>query len=429
MYAAELEKLNKKMNKLFKQKALEGMNIYIFGVSDNTRQIMKILRENGYEPVNIMDNDPNKLGSYCGGVKVLEVAEVECKANNICLIYSHYWREMKFQLIEQGFKANQIFPLVQSEKCRWGSILVHLVGGIKGKLIYKKLIKKYGNVPVFLCPYTGTGDIYLIGTFWEDYLKSKGITEYVFVVISVACKKVASLFEIKNIELLKNQKDASYLITYYNLSPESMKLKILNDAWAHINDNSSEWFRGYKGLYFTRLFREWVFELPEGTKPKHPTLKDVAGEIDKIFIENDLIENKTVVLSPYSNTLADLPMSFWNDVCSGLLERGYAVCTNSTGLSEPAIQGSKAIFFPLTVAIQVLNRAGGFIGVRSGFCDVISGSEAKKVILYDAGNRFYNCSAYEYFSLQMMELSDDAVEIQYRNDEVKKCVEAVLSEF
>ena len=425
MYAAELEKVTKKLNNLFSRNTFDGKNIYLFGVSDNTRQIIKILRENGYEPLGVADNDMNKRGSYCSGLKVITIDQVDCKAENIWLIYSFYWREMKLQLQERGFFENQIFPLVQKEKSIWW----HLIGIIQGKYIHEKLMKEYGNVPIFLCPYTGTGDAYLIGSFWNEYIESKGITNYVFVVINGACKKVAMLFGIKNIVLLKKQKDAGKLIGYYSLCPDKVNLKLLNDAWAQINDNSSEWFRGYKGLYFTELFKEWVFDLPKESKPKHPVLKDVSKELKQLFDEYGLTEGKTIVLSPYSNTLADLPQFFWKSICDELIKRGYSVCTNSSGSSEPSIEGSKAIFFPLNIAPQFINLAGGFIGVRSGFCDVISGSIAKKVILYDEGDRFYNCSAYEYFSLSAMELCDDAVEILYRHDEFDKCIELVLSEF
>ena len=59
-------------------------------------------------------------------------------------------------------------------------------------------------------------------------------------------------------------------------------------------------------------------------------------------------------------------------------------------------------------------RAGIFIWVRSGLCDVASGADAKKIILYDAGDRFYNSSAFEYFSLNHMGLCSDAIEIEYQ---------------
>ena len=82
-------------------------------------------------------------------------------------------------------------------------------------------------------------------------------------------------------------------------------------------------------------------------------------------------------------------------------------------------------FFPLDIAPQIIEEAGVFVGVRSGFCDVISGTKAKKVILYDKSNRFYMGSAFEYFSLRGMKLCDDAVEIEYEHNATGNIAEQI----
>lgn len=412
MYAAELEKVTKKINNLIKKGKFKEKDICLFGVSDNTRQIIKILKENGYNPVYVIDNDLNKIGSYCAGIQVTSAREFKGNSNIICLLYSFYHEEMKRQLIQCGMPERNVISLTLKER----TVLEAISDIQKGKKIHANLIKEYGDVPMYLCPYTGTGDIYLIGTFWEEFIKKENTENYIFLVISGACKKVAELFDIKNIICFKNQKDSAYLISYYAANSAHVDLKILNDAWAQIHDNQTEWFRGYKGWYFTELFRKFVFDLPDDSRPRHPVLKDKDEEVKELFEKNRLKMGKTVVLSPYSNTLSDLPIEFWEKMCERLIEKGYTVCTNSSGASEPPIKGSAGVFFPLSIAPQVINAAGMFIGVRSGFCDIVSGCTAKKIVLYDKGNRFYNCSAYEYFSLNKMGLCDDAIEIEYEHD-------------
>jgi hypothetical protein len=421
MYAYELGKVTKKMHRLIKKGKLKEKEICLFGVSENTRQIIKILRENGYEPKYVIDNDTNKIGSYCSGIHVTDASEFRGNSNTICLLYSFYREEMERQLIQIGMKAENIIDFTSREI----NVIDAIFGIQKGKKLYEKLVRKYGDVPIFLCPYTGTGDIYLIGTFWEEYIRKKNIKQYIFVVISQACKKVAQLFDIKNIVCLKNQKGSAYLISYYASNTDNVKLKILNDAWAQINDNQTEWFRGYKGWYFTELFRKFVFDLPDDSKPRHPVLKDKEKDVEALFSQNGLRRGKTAVLSPYSNTLSDLPLDFWEKLCVQLKEKGYTVCTNSSGPTEPPVKGSVGIFFPLNIAPQFVNAAGMFIGVRSGFCDIISGCKAKKIILYDKGNRFYNCSAFEYFSLNKMELCDDAIEIEFESGLWKKILDLI----
>lgn len=420
MFAAELEKVTKKLHKLFEKDTFKDKEICLFGVSDNTRQIIKILRENGYEPNYIIDNDISKIGSYCSGIVVTEANEFKGSERIICLLYSFYHEEMRRQLLQNGMIDKNIISLTLKER----TVLGAFFDIIKGRKIHNKLIKEYGELPVFLCPYTGTGDIYLIGTLWSQYIKKEKVEEYIFVVISGACKKVAQLFNIKNVVLLKNQKDSEHLISYYAANTDGIRLKILNDAWAQIHDNQTEWFRGYKGWFFTDLFRKFVFDLPDNTRPMHPVLRE-SEEVKKIFEKKGLKMGKTVVLSPYSNTLSDLPSGFWVQICARLKKKGYDVCTNCSGLSEQPIIGSVGVFFPLNIAPQFVNAAGFFIGVRSGFCDIISGCNAKKIVLYDKGNRFYNCSAFEYFCLKGMGLCDDAFELEFDNNEWEKIVNSI----
>lgn len=425
MYEAELKYVKKRLIKLHKKEKLRNKKICLFGVSDNTRQIIKILREFGYEPVFIIDNDSLKWGSYCSKIQVQSVDSIVDVENLVVLVYSFFWKEMQLQLETNGFDIQNIYILVGRER----TVCERVLESYRGKIIYQRLRRKYGNYPVFLCPYTGTGDIYLIGTFWNQFIEQNNIKDYIFCVISNACKKVAMMFGIKNIVLLHNQKDSEYLIRYYALCPNEIELTILNDGWAQIHTNPSEWLRGYKGLYFTDLFRQFVFHLPDTCCPVHPELNTAEREISELFEAHNLQRGKTVILSPYSNTLADLPDTFWTDLADKLKAKGYIVCTNSSGDTEPPVPNTKPFFFPLNIAPQVLNEAGFFIGIRSGFCDVISGSKAKKIILYDSGNRFYNCSAYEYFSLNAMGLSDDAIEIEFDGNHKRKVIDTILKYF
>lgn len=414
MFDYELEQVKKKLDRLVRAGRLQGKNIYLFGVSDNTRKIIQVLRSYKLEPVYILDNDTAKQHGYCSHILVISIEEVNNLQNekNLYIGYSQYWREMLNQLQEKKVKKENILMLYKGE-----TLWQNLGYAWRGKKVYEKLIKKYGNIPIFLCPYTGTGDIYLIGTFWKQYLKQEKINNYVFLVINKACEKTAMLFDIKNTEVLEQKIESTYLIQYHMLCPEKAKIKILNDSWLKIHVDPLKWFRGFKGLNFKELFRKFVFELPDTARPEAPVLKETEELIEESFHKNDLQVGNTVVLSPYSNTLADLPDVFWNKLVEELKKEGFSVCTNGNGDTEPALKGTSCVFVPLHRAPQWIEKAGYFIGVRSGFCDIISASKAKKIILYDARERFFNCSAYEYFNLKDMELCDDAVELLFDRDD------------
>lgn len=424
MLEDDKEKVIKKINKLYKKGYFKNKQVYLFGVSDNTRQIISILREKEIEPVAVIDNDISKQKSLCARkvvIPIIEVGEISSE-ENVFLVFSAYWREMVAQLHELGAKKSQIIRLCSLRK----SLSSHIMDAYKGRKHYEKLVKKYDTNNVYLCPYTGTGDIYLIGTFWQEYCEKNNVDKYIFIVVSGACKKVAELCEINNIEVLKNKKVNSYLISAHMLWPKEVNLKLLNDCWAHIHTNQIEWFRGYKSLEFTPMFRRYVFNLPESSKPSHPPKKDAEKDILEIMSSKGIRAGKTVVLSPYSNTLAEIADGFWESLAEELKKRNYSVCTNSSGDTEPAIKGTIPVFFPLTIAPQFIEIAGGFIGIRSGFCDVISSANAKKIILYDKMNRFYMGSAFEYFNLKDMELCDDALEVEFENSNIEECLQKII---
>lgn len=418
MFDYKLEWVKKSLSRKFRKGFFEGRQVYLFGVSDNTRQIIKILREFGVEPSAVFDNDKIKQGTYCSGVLVSSVDAVETVADvhKVYVVCSFYWKEMTAQLRNKGVNRENILALSHEE-----TLMECFCHATRGKRIYNRVIKKYGNVPIFVCPYTGTGDIYLIGTFWEQFMQANHLNDYVFMVLSKACEKVARLFPIKNVCTFDKKADCDYLIRYYMLCPNKVNLTILNDSWKQVHTNPLECFRGYRGLGFTEMFRKFVFHLSDTVMPRHPVFRDAREEIGRLFDQYQLRAGCTVVLSPYSNTLADLSIDFWENLAERLQEAGFCVCTNCGGDTEPAIKGTAGVFFPLDIAPQVVEAAGYFIGIRSGFCDVVSGAKARKVILYQAGERFFNSSTYEYFSLQKMGLSKDSVEIQFVSDDDALC--------
>ncbi len=425
MFDYKLEWVEKILERLHRKGFFNHRKIFLFGVSENTRQIIRILRTSSLEPSGVLDNDKIKHGTYCSGILVEPVEHLADgkKQENLYIVCSPYWKEMTAQLRALGIHKKNILMLYQEE-----TLLECIRHAKRGRKIYQDLTAGYGNLPVFLCPYTGTGDVYLIGTFWKQYMEKMQIKDYIFIVISKACEKTARLFPIKNIVRLDKKVESSYLIRYAMLCPEKVRLKILNDSWGQVHTNPLEWFRGYKGLEFMQIFRKFVFDLPDTARPEHPVFQNADKELEEFFQKYHLQEKNTVILSPYSNTLADLPDKFWGKVAEALKDRGFVVCTNSCGDTEPAVTGTIPVFFSLDIAPQLIEKAGYFIGIRSGFCDIISGSAAKKVILYHARERFFNGSTFEYFSLKGMGLCNDAVEIVFENAD-KELYEKVMGAF
>lgn len=412
----------------------ETSDVYFFGINDSCQESIVYLRSKGISVKGILENNPVRQGIFCCGVKSMSVREGigMDPVGKTVLISSPYWREMRSQLLALGVpKKNIIVLFVFFDEVRWKPYFRSRIDVVyRGRDVYRSILKEYSSThKLLLCPYTGTGDIYLIGTLLPQYLRKNHLEKYVLVVISASCRKVAKIFGIENIYQLENMEDCTNLVQYYMLCPEECPLEILNDSWADVYTNPTQWIRGLHGMNFTQMFTRFVFRLGAEAQPEQPVLKNMEDEVGKVFEKYGLKEKRTVILAPYTTTLAELPDEFWENIVEELKFRGYAVYTNSSGEREPAVKGTEPVFFSLEIAPQVLSRAGGFIGIRSGFCDVISASTAKKVILYDKFQFFYNCSAYDYFSLEKMGLCEDAVEIQYDNHKYLEMLPDVLREF
>ena len=73
-----------------------------------------------------------------------------------------------------------------------------------------------------------------------------------------------------------------------------------------------------------------------------------------------------------------------------------------------------------------MDYAGAFIGVRSGFCDILSATSAMYIVLYE---RALNAVKYEYFSFVRMGLNKDAKEFVYSGDDPDGLAGQVAREF
>ena len=124
--------------------------------------------------------------------------------------------------------------------------------------------------------------------------------------------------------------------------------------------------------------------------------------------------NKTVLIAPYATTsvLIPPPDDFWTTIVSTLQERGYTVVTNCSEKEVP-LKGTSSILIPYAHIVPFLDTAGYFIGVRSGLCDIISTTKAKKIILhpYEAQN-WPDGASLAFTGLNNMGLCDNAIELE-----------------
>lgn len=150
-----------------------------------------------------------------------------------------------------------------------------------------------------------------------------------------------------------------------------------------------------------------------------PVWDDDSEWLENVFTKYGLKFNRTVLISPFANSLAYAPgKKFWESIVMELKHKGYSVCTNVSGRQEKPIRGSIGIFIPYRYLNIFCENAGYFLAFRSGLCDLISMVYCRKVILYpdkgwpDAVKS--DTSTIDIFSLKRMGYGDDVEEYVYR---------------
>lgn len=304
---------------------------------------------------------------------------------------------------------------------------------------YSTIIEKYGDdVTILGCALAGTGDYYICGLYLDAWLKKHNISNYVFLTLQGSQERVTSLFSVyKNHIFLVTPKITQNLRDFRGFVGRENQNFIYLDHQYPVITNSARNIKtyelmGYHGLNILDFYLCWEFKLAKTDCVSAPQLNDNREITYGLFTSNHLKCNKTVVLSPYSESNKGFlpPNNFWEHIVKIFTELGYTICTNCNGKEEP-IKGTTPILLPYTESVPFLNLAGVFIGVRSGLCDVVATSICKKVVIHTYKARFWpDGNSIAYTGLCNMGLCDDAVEIEYREDckdqILKSVVEAVL---
>ncbi|MBR1912088.1 MAG: hypothetical protein IJ828_07000 [Treponema sp.] len=282
---------------------------------------------------------------------------------------------------------------------------------MKGFEIYSALLKKYAeNTFVNICPYQGTGDVYLAaGYFNKSSFKSE---PHVFCVIGKSNYKIARLFGIENIEVLsKKEMELLFFFSVFAGLNET-NVHILHPNPPYDYAGVIDCFRNINRLVFTDIIGYGAFNCKDSKNIALPVFSDCDESMQRLFEQNGLIKGRTVLFAPYSYTMATYSPLFWKKLAEKLKEMGYAVCTNIGTEKEQAVEGTVGVFLRYEELSSFLKMAGYFIGVRSGLCEVVSSIPCKKIILYGFKSHWGFGDDLDYFNLKDMGLCNDAVELR-----------------
>lgn len=308
-------------------------------------------------------------------------------------------------------------------------LLSYAVSNYRGYILYNKLNGKFGkNHTLFLCPHKATGDVYIFGLYFPEYIKQNKINEYIFCVVGKGDAKVAKMYNIVNVVPI-TQREMDDLVRFSLFVGRKLtNIKILHYRAISMHMGIVDNMRNYKSLNFNDMLLYIVFKLDQKTIKERPLFGADDDYVNKFFEERNLKKHNTIILSPYSNSIPCISSDFWGMLAERLTLEGYNVCTNSIGSNEPVIPGTTAIFFSYEQSKEFLEYAGYFVGIRSGLCDIISSFKCKKIIINQPGIKFGVGNSMEYFSLRDMGLDEEAVELEYDDTFRDRIVDFIVEE-
>lgn len=400
---------------LVNNEKLLNAKIVVFGSNEPAECIVSYLSTKGYDVLGFVDNNDKKQGSIINNIKVYSPSKLLSNFDDEMriLIASKYYNEMCNQLKKYGYIENKhIFQVVKmKQKSQYSFTEKTFINKEKmirkGVELLRDLKRNSKNSHIFICPYSALGDIYLVGGYLKKYCLVNNIDKWIVMVPTKVCAKVLKMYDILNVQVMEKEDLESLLQASIFIGFENSNVEVLHQRFPYTAAVGK--IGNYRRIDFNTLFAEGIFGLKveDFTRPVKGKYKH---EVAKTFEQMELQPGKTVVISPYANTISELPMEFWEKKVLEYINMGYTVVTNSSGENEPAITGTKAAFIPIEQMIDFVEYAGTFEALRSGLCDVIESANAVKIIYYP--DRIYQCGKMiDFYGLRAMGFHENVKEI------------------
>lgn len=300
------------------------------------------------------------------------------------------------------------------------------VYSIIGENVYKKVISEYSGkkVRMFIYEYSGVGDVYVFCSYLKKVIEESTDSTDCLVVRSGICAEVARMCGIENVQVITTRQ---------------MKMLVYYARVARFNDNSIVVMTPFPKRLPTDIYSHYLYGKKinmaeaywcvllglDSGEFDYPSLNRDEAYVERLFETKKLRKGRTVILSPYANTINCFSERFWSRLAKMLKDRDFDVCTNASD-NEEAIEGTQKIWFDLKDAEFVVNEAGYFVGIRSGFCDIICNSTGFKCILYPE-YEIFNSSVYDFCSFEKMGLGRNYYEIQWDFDSYDELTNRVVS--
>lgn len=416
-YSSREEFQAEKIRKLIIDGNINGdSRIILYGVTKTTHNCICLL-ENCQE-VMIVDRDEDKWGVNEAGIQIVSPEEglLPYDSNMIILVSLYHYKEvceylssLGYEPGEQVFLINPAINLTNNPSDGYHEEISRRLK--KGFEAYEALKVSDRNEMILLSPWNATGDIYIDCLYLPFFLEENNISQYRIVVSNPGAKKIAALF---NYEAELVSEEDAFAILDLARAIGFEELNILN---INVNVKKQRIGKLDRDVDFNTLHQRLVFN--SDIRRSVPSIRQEDSEA--YFEKNGLKKGRTALISPYTGTFGRISEEICLKIVEMLKDMGYTICTN-TAPGEEAIPGTIGLFLPYSCVIDFVGKAGLFIGMRSGLCDIISSTSARMIV-------FHNGYHLVFFGLQSMGLKSDRLLELKREDVSEENVIDLIKEF
>lgn len=389
------EEMVANLDVLMQNGVLQDKEVYLFGHCNATEELADLLLHRGIAVNAILDNNVQKHGNEYQGILIESPDCIMGKssAETVVCIVARAYEAMVKQLRSMGY-AGAVYKLIDYNTYAEYSLTEETMGRKlqrmkRGETLFRELKRKYSGYFRIFCPFAALGDIYIMMSYLPHFLHKRGVEKCVVCVVGRACAQVVKLFGEYDVEIFA-QKDMDETIQAV-LYTEDDNSFIAHQDRPYVVDLHKALYS--KCISLEKIYCCGVFGLDVDTVAYEPKCLQQYTGIEEIA------QGRAVIFSPYAKSVTALPEKVWNELAQKYLAAGYQCFTNVVG-DEVAIEGTKPISPLISEMQSVVERAGTFIGIRSGMCDVIKAAKCRKIALFPD----YNYSDTKWKAIDMYRL-------------------------
>ena len=373
-YKAEMIRV---LDKMLSEHSFDNRAVFLFGHCNAAEEMADYLLSRKVVPNAILDNSTAKQGLSYKNIPITppELIKNYTTENSVILIAARFYAEMFAQLRRLGYNG-EIIQVVEYNSFAEYSLSDKTLRRKtermrRGLIILGQIRERYLSEHLIICPNNALGDVYWAMSFLGAYREKHKINKVAVVVIGNSCCQVAEMFGIDKIITLNNTEMDEFaqavIFTHEN-----------NCIIAHhdrpYTDNIIKRLDKHF-LSFIDYYRYAVYGLSKDTLPVPPC------KLAPFENKEQILKDKSVILSPYAKSVVELPTEFWEKIAANYAVKSLAVYTNVVSGEHP-IKSTLPLNIPISQMLSAVEYAGNFYGIRSGLCDVLHTANCCKTVVF-----------------------------------------------